>query len=375
MLKFVAACAAAAALLWLSYTLIRARRALSRQETASAEKSNDEKRDKITITPLEGLVWEKEKPKQLRPFKSTYHITMALQTDTPQDLITIDRDYLDRVTLRRALLASHPATVHGCTPHGAAAVRELYTYLLGSYLPQRYPGIFQLFTPDDDLDADAGAGAEPAPRLMLRNTATGATHPATPPSATDHDFFDPEAALRVLGETVEEDLFLLRETPLGHESTAFVCCFPAGFDPSEKLGRLLSEIHRPVPSYDKIAKSMERFFGRLEWAVQTHDQLFNCKANHKLVNEDSYTPDDEAVDISKTFVRIELQTLTRLPETRAILFSFKTYMYPVKQLKDEGGGPAFADAVEGLASGNAPGMRFYKGSVRWGKVVCEYLRS
>ncbi len=41
-------------------------------------------------------------------------------------------------------------------------------------------------------------------------------------------------------------------------------------------------------------------------------------------------------------------------------------MYPVRQLKDEGGGPAFADAVDGLADGNAPGMRIYKGSVRWG---------
>ncbi len=59
-------------------------------------------------------------------------------------------------------------------------------------------------------------------------------------------------------------MFLLRETPRGHESTAFVCCFPSGFDPSEKLGRLLSEIHGPVPGYDRIAASMERFFGKLE---------------------------------------------------------------------------------------------------------------
>ncbi|OAA76841.1 hypothetical protein LEL_06525 [Akanthomyces lecanii RCEF 1005] len=284
----------------------------------------------------------------------------SLKADTPQELITIDSDYLSRVTLRRALIAQHGATVHGCTPHGRAAVAELYAYLLSSYLPARYPSLFQL---------------APSSRA-LRNLATGATHPTAPPA-------DAEAALRILGETVEEDMFLLRETPRGHESTAFACCFPSGFDPSEKLGRLLSEIHEPVPGYDRIAASMERFFGKLEvgrsvkrmnWSVQTHDQLFNCKGNHILADDDSYTP-DEQVDISKTFVRVELQTLTRLPETRAILFSFKTYMYPVRQLKDEGGGPAFADAVDGLADGNAPGMRIYKGSVRWGKAVCAYLRS
>lgn len=36
---------------------------------------------------------------------------------------------------------------------------------------------------------------------------------------------------------------------------------------------------------------------RTQWSVQTHDQLFNCKGNHILANEDSYTPDED-VDIS-----------------------------------------------------------------------------
>jgi hypothetical protein len=72
---------------------------------------------------------------------------------------------------------------------------------------------------------------------------------------------------------------------------------------------------------------------------------------------------------------VEIQTLTRLPKTRAILFSFKTYLYPVRDIKDEGLGPELADAIEGLKLGNAPGMWVYKGGIRWGKGVCEYLRS
>lgn len=250
----------------------------------------------------------------------------ALKADTPQELITIDSDYLSRVTLRRSLMARHGATVHGCTPPGRAAVAELYAHLVSSYLPARYPSLFQLKATDPS-----------SPALLLHNLATGTRHPATPPE-------DAEAALRILGETVEEDLFLLRETPRGHESTAFVCCFPSGFDPSEKLGRLLSEIHAPVPGYDRIAASMERFFGRLEvgksvkrmnvcmqnplfpslsfnlqkwrvltshrqWSVQTHDQLFNCKGNHILANDDSYTPDED-VDISK----VCLSTLSCKPQ-------------------------------------------------------------
>lgn len=111
------------------------------------------------------------------------------------------------------------------------------------YLPRRYPTNFRL---DES-------------RTSILNYATEKTFPTTVPVDGD-----PEAALRTLAETVEEDMFLLRETERGHESTAFVCCFPSGFDPSEKLGRLLSEIHEPVPGYDKIARSMEKFFGKLE---------------------------------------------------------------------------------------------------------------
>lgn len=163
---------------------------------------------------------------------------MALQSDTPSDLITIDRDYLDRVMLRKSLIEKHPATVHGCTEHGGAAVEELYTYLM-EYLPTRYPTVFNRV---DD---------------KLYNRATGKMVDTTPPR-------DAEDALKVLGETVEEDLFLLRETEEGHESVAFMCCFPSGFDPSRKLGRLLREIHEGVPGYEKIGGSMERFFGRME---------------------------------------------------------------------------------------------------------------
>jgi hypothetical protein len=72
---------------------------------------------------------------------------------------------------------------------------------------------------------------------------------------------------------------------------------------------------------------------------------------------------------------MELQTLTRLPRSQAILFSFKTYLYPVREIKNEGLGPQLADAIEGLKSGNAPGMWVYKGGVRWGRSVVEYLRS
>lgn len=61
--------------------------------------------------------------------------------------------------------------------------------------------------------------------------------------------------------------------------------------------------------------------------------------------------------------------------SHTVLFSFKTYLYPVRDLKIEGLGPELVDAIEGLKKGNAPGMWKYKSAIRWGKSVCEYLRS
>ncbi|RDA86300.1 hypothetical protein CP532_5674 [Ophiocordyceps camponoti-leonardi (nom. inval.)] len=312
---------------------------------------------KPAIIPLKVFDWKAEEPRKFRPFKPIYHIGMGLRADTPSDLITIDKTYLGRVTLRRQLLRRHGNMLHGCAAGGEDAVRELYGFLMGHYLPARFPTIF-------DLSQD---------KLQMRNLVTGETHPTTASA-------DATTALRTIGGTVEEDMFLVRETSDGHRSVAFVCCFPAGFDPSTKLDKLLKDIHGPVPSYERIGPSMERFFSRLEvgksvkrlnWVVQTHDELLVSDAHdapHPGVKEDG------SIDIENTFLRVELQTLTRLPLTRDILFSFKTYLYPLKDIKDEGLGPDLADAAEGLRMGNAPGMWSYKAGAQWAAGVGEYLR-
>jgi hypothetical protein len=143
----------------------------------------------------------------------------------------------------------------GAIPIGDAPVRELYSYLLGTYLPTRYPSMFDLV----QVSNHDGFNSSNELATMFRNKVTNLTFPLHPPPA------DPLAALQILGETVEDDMFLLlRNGEEGeHRAVAFVCCHPSGFDPAEKLGKKLVDIHGPVPAYDKIEASMERFFGRL----------------------------------------------------------------------------------------------------------------
>lgn len=155
--------------------------------------------------------------------------------------MTIDQDYLERITQRRGIIAEHPGAVRGCIAGGEKAVHELYSYLVYDYLPVRFPEIFTL---SDD-------------HTVLTNHITNKSFPTTPPQ-------DSSRALQILGETVEEELFLLLDTPDGHRLFAVMCCFPSGFEPMEKLGKTLNEIHGPVPAYEKIGPSMERFFKKLD---------------------------------------------------------------------------------------------------------------
>ncbi|EFQ35552.1 uncharacterized protein GLRG_10696 [Colletotrichum graminicola M1.001] len=350
------AAAVAVAIVLLSVWRRRWRYAL---KMPSSPRTIQEKPSRLDIEPLSEFDWRQNDPTNYRSFKPVYHITMAIQASAPEDLIIFDKAYLDRVTNRRRILKENTSKVAGAVPEGIPALHETWTYLLSEYLPTRYPTMFSL--------SEDGA--------IFQNHITNISLPTTPPE-------DPDIALQALGETVEDDIFLLVETPEGHRAVAFVCCHPAGFDPSDKLGKLMKDIHRPVPSYDKIGASMERFFSRLQvgksvkrlnWSVSTHDKLFSPSDLH-IYNGDS-VEEDEEVDISKACLRQELQTLTRLPETGAILFSFKTYLTPIEQIKNEGYGLQLADAIEGLKYGNAPGMWVYKGAARWGKSVCEYLRS
>jgi hypothetical protein len=77
---------------------------------------------------------------------------------------------------------------------------------------------------------------------------------------------------------------------------------------------------------------------------------------------------------SQTYLRCERQILWRLPQTKALVFNFKTYLYPIQDIKDEGLGESLACAIDGLKEGSTPAMHFYKRGVVWGEAVKAFLR-
>lgn len=62
------------------------------------------------------------------------------------------------------------------------------------------------------------------------------------------------------------------------------------------------------------------------------------------------------------FLRCELQTVFRLPRSRALVLSIHEYVYPMESVKEIGDGPALIEAIDGLKKGNVPDMWDYKRS-------------
>lgn len=277
----------------------------------------------------------------------------------------MDKTYLSRIQLRRNLIKDHQPNVLAWNPAGEPAVLELYSWLLSTYLPRRFPTIY---TPTS---------------TGLLNRATNETLPSDPSSAP--------AALRLLGSHIDTDFLFLLPIPSPsadqgkYRLEAFITCFPSGFNTRRKLGLKLADIHGPVPGYAaKLEKSMDRFFASLplgkivkrhNWSVTTDTRLFAIEGNH--LSEEEHRAGAGAVqhiDLRQTVLRCERQTLHRLPQSKALVFAFKTYQYPIQELRDEGSGEELAQAIDGLAEGSVPGMTVYKRQVVWGEKVKAFLR-
>jgi hypothetical protein len=138
--------------------------------------------------------------------------------------------------------------------------------------------------------------------------------------------------LAVAGRLVQEDLVILErgDGEAEHRLTAAVLCFPSNWTLAQKLGMPLSRIHLPVDAYDAtVAKRVQRLFDairpeaplmRANLIPYGHADLHSPRPEFSR-----HTPGPAEV----RFLRVERQTLLRLPETRAVVFSIHVYQVPL----------------------------------------------
>lgn len=159
-----------------------------------------------------------------------------------------------------------------------------------------------------------------------------------------------ESPILEAGQWVQDDLCLLEDSPEGYRLTAAFLCSPSYWHLEDKMGKTLDLIHAPVPGYEKsLSNSVNAFFDRLEaenpvwrmnWSVTAHAGL--------MQRFDPPTPGD--VDHDPLWLRVERQTLTRLPETGAICFTIRVHRYALDEvLADSTNAEAFRSAIGTLS--------------------------
>ena len=164
---------------------------------------------------------------------------------------------------------------------------------------------------------------------------------------------------------IPEDVLLLapQETENGTVwmLKAASLAFPSHWVLSEKMNRPMAAIHTPVPGYgDVLAGPVDRFFNamlkgpisqRRNWALQIDDGLFTpSRFDHAPIKTDEIA--------TRLFVRVERQTLRKLPVTGWIIFTIQTAIAPIGMWQDDQ--PALDD-LTALIAVMTPAERDYRG--------------
>jgi len=146
---------------------------------------------------------------------------------------------------------------------------------------------------------------------------------------------------------VQEDLILMRRGEDGWRLAAGALCFPSSWVLTEKFGKPMSTIHQPVPGFGpgtRNADLIDRMFARLQvvqpverfnWSIQAGDELYHPLSNTARIDHVTGRPArfPEKQDAARAFIRVERQTLRKLPASGDILFTIRIHMDPIALLR------------------------------------------
>lgn len=184
--------------------------------------------------------------------------------------------------------------------------------------------------------------------------------------------------LEIAASLIQDDLVIMRPGANGYELVAAAVCFPSSWTLSEKFGLPLDSIHRPVPGYDgKMARRLNLIFDRLppeqivwrsNWSIYDTDHLPVFKSSAEF----SHLADD--VEFDGAYMRVERQTLRRLPESRDLLFTIMIYLDPLQQLRDHPDRHALARGLHRQLLDLDPDQLGYKHLTTRRKQLADYLQ-
>lgn len=259
---------------------------------------------------------KKALPRPYRPFRWMYHQTMSLTKMETDWWLELENTYEERIKQRQQLYAKHGKAVLQALPGSELACKELMEMAL-QFLCARYPQYFRLDTTKQIFHNG------------ILKTETNLAD--TPP-------------LHVLLNNIPEDFaIMLRDNKSGfYLFRAGIICSALGWNVASKIGLRLHEIHAPIPDYrEKMQFSMDRYFAKMpadkpiqrgSWGLEIDQPLYMPPGDPHEAHRSTQLPN---LDLSRCHLRVDWQTLRRLPLSAGVVFNFKALFTPVTEFRDE----------------------------------------
>lgn len=260
-----------------------------------------------------------------RPFRWPYHQTMAIYKLDINHWLDMDKYYWHYIEEKQRVWQKYGKENIDWLPEGYEPSLELME-MVTNHLLKRYPLLFTLLEDKGDRGK------------VVKNELTREVLDMTLPLK--------EHPLMYVTKMAKEDFYVVMKNPKDglHYLVAAAVPFPGGsFGISNKIGKHLDIIHEEVPYYhEKLKKSMERWFERLTPSGPVERASWYITWDHKLRQNNVYHPDSDKVkEEAKTYspedynVRVERQTLRKLPKSQAIIFTNHPIFYSIEEMKDE----------------------------------------
>lgn len=273
-----------------------------------------------------------------QPYLTTKPFSIGLAPVDPATIIDVDGDLARDLAQKKALHASDEGAVFRAEAGTEQAQQEVLRLVLDC-AERRYPELFL-------VDADSITVAPSSERHLI------------------DDFAD--APLKLAGMLVQEDLCLMRRGDDGWRLAAASVCFPSSWNLAEKFSRPLGAIHEPVPGFaGRMLTVVERIFDNLQvgqpverynWSLYTDLELRHAEPHSDQMEAMTVTALSEALTL-----RVERQTLTRLPVSGDILFTIRIHLDPLSVLRDHPGGTGLATGLKEQLIAHSDDQRQYKG--------------
>lgn len=187
------------------------------------------------------------------------------------------------------------------------------------------------------------------------------------------------APLWAAARRVADDLVLMEKSDGHWRVSAIALCAPTFFTVPEVLGRSLADIHGPVHGFeDRFLSRVVRIFEglreglilqRRNWSVVNSAETFTPRAAPIRARIADIDPDRAGAEL---FVRVERQTLRRLPRTGGALFTIRVWLH---RLDDLAADPPRLAAFARAWRDATVDFRAYKRLELYDELVTRFLRA